>query len=153
LTHGRRASATLSLLGLALALTACSSGPDDIADGNYRAFAVSADVRDVPPVTLTIEGDTLTVAEGDVLTSASLGEGHDAFVLCPPDGTGVPIPLGDALSLGTTNFDAPAVFGDCGDVSPSRVTIVDLDSHDQDGGPMPFTRWIEFCDTADTDCR
>jgi hypothetical protein len=32
------------------------------------------------------------------------------------------------------------------------VTPIDLDSLDEAGGPLKYTRWVEFCDTADPDC-
>jgi hypothetical protein len=46
----------------------------------------------------------------------------------------------------------PALFGDCGQTTPQRVALVDLDSLNQEPRPMPFTRWVEFCNTADRDC-
>jgi hypothetical protein len=47
---------------------------------------------------------------------------------------------------------SPAVVGDCGQTTPKRVTLVDLDSYDEAGGPFKYTRWVEFCDTTDPDC-
>jgi hypothetical protein len=123
-----------------------------VASGDYRAFAASAEVGAVPPVLLAIDGTTLTFGEGDVLTSVESREGDAEYIVCPPDGRGVPAPLGEALSLGPTTFDAPAVVGDCGVAAPARVTVVDLASVDRTVGPLPFTRPVEFCDTTHPDC-
>lgn len=143
--------AAVLLVGVVL-LSACQSGPAEVASGDYRAFAASPEVGSVPPVTLTVDGNTLTFGEGDVLVSVESAPGDREYVVCPPDGTGVPAPLGEPISLGPVAFEAPAVVGDCGQTSPTRVTIVDLASADDAVAPFPFTRWVEFCDTSDADC-
>ena len=143
-------SAPLSIA--ALALTGCQSGPAAVGNGDYRAYAASDEVGAVPPVTLVIDGSTLTFGENDVLTTAELGNAAGEFVVCPPSGRGSPTVLGPALSLGTTGFQSPAIVGDCGNTAPARVTVVDLASTSDQEGPFPFTRWVEFCDTTDPDC-
>ena len=135
-----------------LALAACQSGPADVASGDYRAFAASSEIGEVPPVTLTVDGAALTFGELDMLNARELGQGGEEVVVCPPDGRGSPASLGEPLSLGTTTFEAPAIVGDCGATAPRRVTVIDLASAEQDAGPFPFTRWVEFCDTTDPDC-
>ena len=149
----RRAILAAALTSAALALTACQSGPSAVASGDYRGYAASAEVGEVPPVTLTIDGSTLTFGENDVLTTAELGAGGDEYVVCPPSGSGYPALLGPPLSLGPVTFDSPAIIGDCGVTAPVRVTVVDLTSVDDEQGLFPFTRWVEFCDTTDPDCR
>jgi len=148
----RSALLTAALSVAALALTACQSGPAAIDSGDYRAFAASAEVGDVPPVTLAIDGSTLTFGENDVLTTAQMGDSADEYLVCPPSGKGAPTTLGPSLSLGPTTFDSPAIVGDCGNAAPARITIVDLSSLNEEQGPFPFTRLIEFCDTTDPDC-
>lgn len=139
--------------GLSLVLLAgCASAPADVASGDYRAYAASAEIGQVPPVTLVIDGSTLTFGEADVLTSVQSSPGTAEVVVCPPDRTGIPALLGPTLSIGPANFAEPALVGDCGDTSPARVTVVDLTSADGTVAPFPFTRWVEFCATADPDC-
>ncbi len=147
----RRGGAVVASLAVAL-LAGCQSGPAAVGDGSFRAFAAAPEVRALPAVMLTIDGSTLTLGEGVVLTSVESRDGDAEYVVCPPDGTGVPATMGDPLRLGTVTFEEPAVFGDCGTVSPRRVTIVDLASLDDAAGRFPFTRWVEFCDTTDPDC-
>jgi hypothetical protein len=140
------------LLVATVSVTACQSGPAAIASGDYRAYAASSEVGSAPRVTLTIDGSTLTFGENDVLTTAELGESTDEYLVCPPSGKGAPSSLGPPLSLGPATFDSPAVIGDCGSAAPVRVTIVDLSSVNEEQGPFPFTRWIEFCASIDPDC-
>ena len=147
-----RWSTVAVLPAVALTLTACQSGPAAIASGDYRAYAASSEVGSVPPVTLVIDGSTLTFGENDVLTTAELGESTDEYLVCPPSGKGSPVLLSPALSLGPTAFESPAIVGDCGATAPARVTVVDLASVSEEEGPLPFTRWVEFCDTTDPDC-
>jgi len=144
---------TPALLAVAvLALAACQSGSANVASGDYRAFAASSEIGEVPPVTLTVDGTALTFGELDMLNARELGQGGEEVVVCPPDGRGVPASLGEPFSLGPTTFESPAIVGDCGAASPRRLTVIDLASADEAAGPFPFTRWVEFCDTTDPDC-
>jgi len=133
-------------------LAGCQAGPAAIEDGTYRAFAAAPEIGVVPEVMLAVNGSTLTISEGDVIASVESRAGEAEYLVCPPDGTGVPAPMDGPLSLGPVTLAEPAVFGDCGSVTPTRVTIVDLASVDDAAGPVPFTRWVEFCDTSDPDC-
>jgi len=72
------------------------------------------------------------------------------YVLCPPDGKGSPRPLGTPVEVGGVQLASPALFGDCGQAKPVRVTLVDLDATTD--GAFPFQIWAEFCDTKDPDC-
>ncbi len=106
-----------------------------------------------PDATVTVDGGqfTFTPAGGpDIIASAS--PGTESFVVCPPDAKGTPDLLGASLTLGQATLQQPAVFGDCGQTQPERITVVDLASVNADAGPLPFTRWIEFCNTTDPDC-
>lgn len=137
----------------ALLLAGCSSGPADVTSGEYRAFAASAEVGATPDVALTVvDGSyTFTPSTGPAAQSTTR-PGTTEYVLCPPDGMGTPILLGAALTLGGSTLQQPAVFGDCGQATPKRITVVDLVSASTQVAPMPFTRWIEFCATTDPDC-
>lgn len=73
-------------------------------------------------------------------------------VLCAPAGMGQPLRVDAALSVGAVALSSPAVFGDCRQVTPTRVTLVDLDSLDEAPGPLSYTRWVENCDTTDPGC-
>ncbi len=55
------------------------------------------------------------------------------------------------MTVGDLTLVAPAMFGDCGDSAPELVTVVDLDSATE-SGPLPFSRWIEFCNVESADC-
>ncbi len=55
------------------------------------------------------------------------------------------------LSVDGVVFTRPALVGDCGQTTPVRVTLVDLDATDT-SLRFPFTRWAEFCDLTDPDC-
>lgn len=138
----------------ALLLAGCSSsGPADVASGDYRAFAASDAVGATPEATLSVSDSAFTFTPTDgARASATSSPGTAEFVLCPPDTTGTPTLLGPSLTIGTVTLQQPAVFGDCGQTTPKRITVVDLASASTDVGPFPFTRWIEFCDTADPDC-
>ena len=52
--------------------------------------------------------------------------------------------------IGDLELAEPAIFGDCGEARPIRVTVVDLSAVGD--GQFPFQRWAEFCDIADADC-
>jgi hypothetical protein len=146
------------LLGASvLALAGCggsddsSGGPAKVSDGAYTFLASSA-AGGAPAASLTIAGDTLTLTGDGGPVTATIGEPAAEAVLCPPSGKGQPATLGTPLTVGSVAMAAPAVFGDCGQTTPQRVTLVDLDSYDEAGGPMKYTRWVEFCDTTDPDC-
>lgn len=149
-----RPAATVAAVSLAgLLLAGCSSGPADVADGTYRAMAASGELAATPDASLTVHNGqfTFTPAGGDEI-GATATPGTEQFVVCPPDTTGTPDLLGASLTLGGATLEQPAVFGDCGQTTPARITIVDLTSMSPDAAPFPFTRWIEFCNTTDLDC-
>lgn len=137
----------------ALLLSACSSGPAAVADGAYRAMAASSEIGAPPDTQLKVADKqfTFTTSDGADIV-ASITAGTEQFVVCPPDTRGTPDLLGSSLVLGNATLEQPAVLGDCGQTTPARITIVDLASAGTDTAPFPFTRWIEFCDTADPDC-
>jgi hypothetical protein len=148
-------SGRLSALGLPVAavlLAGCQSGPASVADGSYTSYAVGSGVGELPSTGLVIRGDTVTLTGPGLEASARVGAGSGEYILCPPDGKGTPLPVGQAITIGTLTLTRPAIFGDCGQTRPLRVTLVDLASADGQGGPFPFTRWVEFCDTSDADC-
>jgi len=145
-------------LGLVLALGGCSGGSDGsargpaaLSDGTYRLLATSASQDPDPTVTLEIIGDTVELTQGTDSVQGALGQaGSGEYVLCPPDGTGSPRPLGSPVEVGEVRLANPALFGDCGTTTPVRVTLVDLSvTTDQ---VFPFQNWAEFCDTTDPDC-
>ena len=141
------------LSATAIPLTGCSGDPAAIANGTYRAMAASGELTTTPDATLTVDGGQFifsTAGGVDIATTAT--PGTEQFVVCPPDATGKPDLLGPTVTVGGVAFAEPAVFGDCGQTKPERITVVDLASARVDGGPFPFTRWIEFCDTSDPDC-
>ena len=145
------------LAGSAIVLLAgCSSsgpaaeGPQPVADGSYTFLASSA--GGTGTATLEISGTQLTLAQDGASTSATIGAAAPEAVLCPPSGKGQPLRLEGALMVGELALAAPAIFGDCGGVTPKRVTVVDLDSSDGAAGPFTYARWVEFCDTTDQDC-
>jgi len=143
---------TLAATGLGL-LSACSSAPAAVDDGTYRAFAASGELGRTPEASVEVRDDRLTFttpAGPEFVADAS--RGTQDFVVCPPQGSGTPDPLSAPLTLDGVTFERPAVFGDCGQTTPARITVVDLESGAEGSGPFPFTRWIEFCDTADPDC-
>lgn len=150
----RPASVAVLLAACVLSLSGCgsSAGPADVADGSYRAYATAGGAADLPPATLEVAGSKVTVAEFDVIQTAQVGPAVDAQVLCPPAGTGQPLTLASPLTLGSNTYARPAMFGDCGQTKPRRITIVDLDSYTDGDGLPPYTRWTEFCDTNDADC-
>ena len=42
--------------------------------------------------------------------------------------------VGTPLTVGSVALSAPAIFGDCGQTTPKRLTLVDLDSYDELAG-------------------
>jgi hypothetical protein len=145
------ASTVLALAGCGGSGDSTSSGPAPISDGAYAYLASSAG-GGAQAATLTIAGGTLTLTGDAGPVTATIGEPATEAVLCPPSGKGQPAEVGAALTVGSVSLASPAIFGDCGQTTPKRVTLVDLDSYDEAGGPLKFTRWMEFCDTSDPDC-
>jgi len=135
----------------ALALSGCGgdAGPRTVEDGSYGFFASSTGSGS--PAMLEIVGDALTLTTDGGTFSATFEDGDARYVVCPPSGEGEPSPVSTALTIGDLSFAEPAIFGDCGEVAPARVTIVDLSTFD--GGMLPvFGTWVELCDTSDPDC-
>lgn len=127
------ASGALALAGCGGVDVSSASAPAGVSDGSYAYLASSAP-GNAPAALLTIDGDTLTLTgEAGAVTTT----------------TGEPA---TPLTIGSVHLAAPALFGDCGQTTPKRVTLVDLDSYDEAGGPFGFTRWVELCDTSDADC-
>ncbi len=91
------------------------------------------------------------IAQGSESVQVTLGDPvSPQYVLCPPGGQGSPRPVDAAVQVDGLQMRQPALFGDCGQTSPSRVTLVDLASTTD--GAFPFAVWAEFCDSADPDC-
>ena len=135
--------------------TGCAVGasPAAVQDGTYRLFATSdqgGQVAAGAPV-LTIALDRVTLTEGADTTPAAFGEATEPLVVCPPSGRGSPVSLDAPLSVDGVVFTRPALVGDCGQTTPVRVTLVDLDATDT-SLRFPFTRWAEFCALTDPDC-
>lgn len=151
----RRSASMIAAVSAAavLLLAGCSSGPADVADGTYRAMAASAELATPPDAMLTVDnGQYIFTPSRGADVEATSSPGTEQFVVCPPETTSTPDVLGGPLTLGDATLERPAAFGDCGQTTPARITIVDLASVSTDSGPFPFTRWIEFCNTADPDC-
>jgi hypothetical protein len=148
------------VLGLAcvVALGACSTGstgasqgPAEVPDGSFRLLATSSDQEPDPAATLQIAGDTVVLTQGSDTDTGALGQAVEGdYVLCPPGGRGSPRPLDTPVEIGGVRLTSPAVFGDCGQTKPVRVTLVDLAATSDTA--FPFNRWAEFCDTKDPDC-
>jgi len=143
---------------LVVALTGCSGsgdstsgGPQTPSDGSYTYLAESAS-GGAPSAALEINGTGITLTQETGTTTATIGDPAQEEILCPPSGKGRPLTITAPLTIGTVALTSPAIFGDCGLVKPTRVTVIDLDSFDKAGGPFGFTRWVEFCDTTDPDC-
>jgi hypothetical protein len=145
-------------LGAVLLLAGCSGGSDGdsqgpaaIADGSYQLLATSTSQEPDATVSLQITGDSVVLTQGSGTVEGNLGQpGTTEYVLCPPDGKGSPRPLGTPVDVGGVQLASPALFGDCGQTKPVRVTLVDLDATTEDA--FPFQNWAEFCDTKDPDC-
>jgi major membrane immunogen (membrane-anchored lipoprotein) len=137
-------------VALALVLTACgSSGPGAIADGSYKAYAVSSGAT--PDAMLVIEGSSVTLTQDGTQSDFTMTDGTTEYTVCGTDGSGTPSPLGADMTVGDVDMVNPAIYGDCGQTSPNRVTVVDLDSALGSGG-IGFASWAEFCDVNDSDC-
>lgn len=145
------ASSVFALAGCGGSDGASSGAPSEVSDGAYAYLASSAG-GSAPAVSLTIAGDAITLTGDTGPVTATIGEPATEAVLCPPSGKGQPAKVGTALNVGSVALASPAIFGDCGQTTPMRVTLVDLDSYDEAGGPYKYTRWVEFCDTTDPDC-
>jgi hypothetical protein len=145
------ASSVFGLAGCGGADGSSSGGPATVSDGAYTYLASSAG-GGAQAATLTIAGGTLTLTGNGGPVTATIGEPATQAVLCPPSGKGQPGTLGTPMAVGSVALSSPAIFGDCGQTTPKRVTLVDLDSYDKAAGPFGFTRWVEFCDTTDPDC-
>ena len=145
-------------LGAVLLLAGCSGGSDGdslgpaaVADGSYQLLATSASQEPDATVSLQITGDSVVLTQGSATVEGTLGQpGATEYVLCPPDGKGSPRPLDAPLDVGGVRLTSPALFGDCGQTKPVRVTLVDLDATTE--ASLPFQDWAEFCDTKDPDC-
>jgi hypothetical protein len=145
-------------LGAVLVLGGCSGGSDGdsqgpaaVADGSYRLLATSTSQDPDAIVSLQITGDSVVLMQGSDTLEGTLGQPVGTeYVLCPPDGKGPPRPLDAPLDVGGVRLTSPALFGDCGQTKPVRVTLVDLDETTE--ASLPFQDWAEFCDTKDPDC-
>ena len=136
----------------AVLLAGCQqSGPEDVNAGEYLFYASSSG-SGLPDGALTVEDSSILLTQGTELTNVAMGQSRESYVLCPPSGEAEPTPLVGTLTIGDMGLTSPALFGDCGEVRPIRVTIVDLDSFDEAAGGLPFTRWAEFCEATDPDC-
>jgi hypothetical protein len=143
--------ATIALAALT-GLTGCQSGPAEIADGSYQLLATSTATTAEASQTAEIDGSTITLHTTSGDATATMGSPGSDFVLCPPNGRGRPVRLGnDALTVDRVILTRPAIFGSCGSTTPERITLVDLDGVDG-GMRFPFTRWAEFCLTGSKDC-
>lgn len=147
----RRALIWSALAVVVVGLSACQAGPPEVEDGEYRFFASSESAQH-PDATLRVKGESVTLSVDDVESVTTLARGDEEYTICPDSRDGRPQTLTNPVALGDTHFAAPAVFGDCGVTKPARVTLVDLDSIDDDGSLPAFTRWAEFCDVTDPDC-
>jgi hypothetical protein len=144
---------------LVVALTGCSGsgdstsgGPQTPSDGSYTYLAASAG-GGAASAALEINGTGITLTQETGTTTATIGDPAQEAILCPPSVKGRPLTITAPLTIGTVALTSPAIFGDCGLVKPTRVTVIDLDSFDKAGGPFGFTRWVEFCDITDPDCQ
>jgi hypothetical protein len=156
---GRRRIRRIGIgLGCALLLGGCSGGSDGdsqgaatVADGAYRLLATSASQEPDATVSLQITGDALVLTQGSDTVEGTLGQPVGTeYMLCPPDGRGSPRPLDTPVEVGGVALANPALFGDCGQTRPVRVTLVDLSATTDQ--TFPFRNWAEFCDTRDPDC-
>lgn len=146
---GLAASAILGVLPL---LAACSSGPAEPGNGEYRAFAAAAGLPGAPGASVAISDGAAEVTADGATSRSALTERSLDQVLCPPDAKGSAWTLDAGIVIGGIAFEEPAIIGDCGTSAPVRITLVDLASGSESVRPFPFTRWIEFCDVSDPDC-
>lgn len=148
----RRPITALGAALLALLLVGCQSGPQSVPDGTYRLLSDASTTGPGAGDSLEISSNAVTLTSGGATTSAELGAATDQYTFCPPSGKGTARSLGSRLTINGTDYATPAIFGDCGQAKPARVTIVDLDSYNDDATPLPFSSWAEFCDVSDPDC-
>lgn len=141
---------------LAGMLSGCSGdstagGPEPVADGSYRLLATSSTQEPQTDATLQVDGAQVVITQGSESVQGRLGDPvRSQHILCPPDGQGSPRSLAAAVQVDGLQMRQPALFGDCGQTSPSRVTLVDLASTTDEA--FPFATWAEFCDSTDPDC-
>ena len=129
---------------------ASPGGPQAPTDGSYVYLASSE--GSTQSTALAIAGEQVALTQGSGTTTASMGDPAPPAVLCPPSGEGRALTLDAPLTIGAVALASPALFGDCGQTTPKRVTVIDLDSYEEAGGPFGYTRWVEFCETSDPDC-
>ena len=148
----RVASPVVGVALAALILAGCQqSKPEAVDSGEYR-FLASSSGSDLPNSVLAVAESSVTLTQGTEVTRAAMGQPGESYIVCPPSLEAAPIPLMGSLTVGDMQLASPALFGDCGDVRPVRVTLIDLDSYDEGAGGLPFTRWAEFCGITDPDC-
>lgn len=154
----RIATAAALILPATLMLTGCSgTGPDAVKDGQYAFLASSFNTGTSkggrPDIaTLSVHAPTLTLTQSTGQISLETIEPAQQAVLCPPSGQGRPTRLSTKIAIDGVTLTTPAIFGACPSNSPIRLTIVDLDSYDPNGGQLKYSRWVEFCNTSDADC-
>lgn len=148
-----RAWPVAAIVLLLAAGCADDASPAPVQDGSYRLFATSEsttiDAAGAPG--LQIDAAAVRLTDGADTSTVTLGELTEQRVVCPPSGEGSPQSLDAPLRVDGVTFTRPALFGDCGQTTPVRVTLVDLGSTDS-SLKFPFTRWAEFCDVTDPDC-
>jgi hypothetical protein len=139
------------VLVLSLVVSACGgTSAAEISDGSFRAFAVAD--GEVPDLSLSIDGDVLSFSSSGEDVEATLAADGDTYPVCGTDREDEVFEVGTTITVGDAEYTSPGLFGDCGVTTPVRVTLVDLDSFDDDLGVVPFARWVELCDTTDPDC-
>lgn len=148
----RRPIAVLGAALLGLVLAGCQSGPQSVPDGTYRLLSDASTTSPGAGDSLQISSNAVMLSSAGATTSAELGAATAQYTFCPPSGKGTARSLGSPLTINGTDYATPAVFGDCGQAKPTRVTIVDLDSYNDGATQLPFSRWAEFCDVSDPDC-
>ncbi len=148
---GRRLT-TIAGLATALLLVGCQAGPQSVPAGSYRLLADATTTSPATPADLTITADAVTLTVDGTASNTNIGAATSDYLLCPPSGKGTARALSTPLTINGTEFTHPAIYGDCGQAKPTRVTIIDLDSHNDGATKPPFTRWAEFCNTTDPDC-
>lgn len=141
-----------ALTAALLLLAGCQASPQAVAPGEYNLFATSEMTSPAADARLAVKDQVVTIESGSNTWESTLGAPSQSVVLCPPSGPGAPATLGAPLTLGDLQLTRPAIFGDCGQTKPIRVTVVDLDSYNNGETRFPFTRWAEFCKTTDPDC-
>lgn len=148
----RRALVILGAGLLGLLFVGCQSGPQTVPEGTYRLLADSSTTSPTTADSLAVSSSRVTLTATDATSTVLLGAATSEYTLCPPSGRGPARSLASPLTINGTSYARPALFGDCGQTKPARVTIIDLDSYNDGATKMPFNRWAEFCDTRDPDC-